>query len=146
VSDETMAALVYANNLNQWIYKIDNPKPNPKEGATPDELLAYNRSLPAQKFFENKQGRGHTYSVEGYRYFNYMYQKIKEDRLTHGEQFDDEFICHMNETIQSDKKINNKGKRKKINEQKTMGRCYVDGGESGRGNIPLSNRFDNCAN
>ena len=145
VSDETMAVLVYANNLNQWIYKYNNPKPNPKN-ATPDEVLAYNRKLPAQKFFESKQGRGHTYSVDGYKFFNLMYEKIMEDRKAHGEQFDEDFICHMNETIQNEKGIKNKGKRKKINEQETMVRCYVDGGESGRGNLALSKRFENCAN
>ena len=35
-----------------------------------------------------------------------------EDRMTHGKQFDDEFICHMNETIQSEKKLTTKESEK----------------------------------
>lgn len=140
VSDEAMAILIYANNYNQWFYKINNPLP---EKTTNEELEVYKKNMPTQRFFLCKKGRGHTYSQDGYKYFNQMCLKIMEDRKNHGNNFDEEFLTHMNDTLQNDK--GKRGvKRKKFVKEDTMVRCFVDG-ESGRGDIPLSNRFENCA-
>jgi hypothetical protein len=56
-----------------------------------------------------------------------MCLKIMEDRKNHGNNFDEEFLTHMNDTLQNDKGIKRGVKRKKFVKEHTMVRCFVDG-------------------
>lgn len=161
VSDEAMAMLVYSNNFDQWLYKSrilyknkkQKEKENDKNSTDEDEdtntdtfEIDYNindsnfEKEPPQKYFVCKKGRGHTYSQQGYIYFNEMCSNINIDRHSNGDKFDEDFLKHMNDIIENGKE-QKKGKRKKAREVETVVRAYVEG-EPGRGAIPLNTRLE----
>ena len=113
VSDEAMAILVYSNNFDQWLHKsiiLENIKRlKEKENKTSDtdedeetkraSFYANNNidddnlgEEPPQKYFLCKKGRGHTFSQQGYIYFNEMCSAINIDRHLNGDKFDDDFL------------------------------------------------------
>lgn len=152
VSDEAMAILIYANNIAQWIYKKTNPPPIKKEFFSledefkfKEEKQAYNKTVPVQKYFDEKKGRGHSYGRDACEYFNITCRKIQDDRQKHGEQFNESFLSYINSTIETEKQMKKK-KQKKTNEGHEMIRCFVDDDDSGRGNIPFNALLDNSCN
>ena len=161
VSDEAMTMLVYSNNFDQWLhksrilYKIKKQKEKENITSITDEdedtnldtfYIDYNidesnlGKEPPQKYFLCKKGRGHTYSQQGYIYFNEMCSNINTDRHSNGAKFDKDFLKHMNDIIENSKD-QKKGKRKKAREEGTVVRAYVEG-EPGRGAIPLNTRLE----
>ena len=164
VSDEAMAMLVYSNNFDQWLHKSrilykskleaekkekENDKSNTDEIEDPTTdpfYIKYNidkcnlEEEPPQKYFLCKKGRGHTYSQQGYIYFNEMCSNINTDRHSNGEKFDEDFLKHMNDIIENSRN-QKKGMRKKAIEEETVVRAYVEG-EPGRGAIPLNTRLE----
>jgi hypothetical protein len=119
VSDEAMACLVYANNYDIWLHKLQ------QDGHS--VLNDSGTRKPAQRYFDTNKGRGNTYNYDGRIYFNKMYDKIVEDRKAHGEVFDEDFLQHMNETLSGgDTK---RGKRKRMSMQAPIVKCRVDDDE-----------------
>ena len=143
VSDEAMAILIYANNVGQWHYKMKYPPPTKKDVYSDEEELrkfeeekrAYYKTVPSQKYFNEKKGRGHSYGQDACTYFNVTCSKILADRKKHGEQFNEEFLFHMK-----------KNKPNKTDEGHKMVRCFVDDDESGRGTIPFHTMLDDSCN
>jgi hypothetical protein len=154
VLDEAIAILVYSNNCEQWLHKmVIEKKKKDKEKHTDNkdehddsntdnvyEDINSDTDVPPQKYFVCKKGRGHTYSKQGYIYFNEMCRAIVIDRKNNGDKFDEDFRTHMNDIVQ-DNKDAKKGKRKKVIEEEAPIRAYVDG-ERGRGDIPLNTRLE----
>ena len=79
---------------------------------------------PPQKYFLCKKRRCHTYSQQGYIYFNEMCSNINTDRHSIGDKFDKDFFKHMNDIIENSKD-QKKGKRQKAREEETVVRAYV---------------------
>jgi hypothetical protein len=113
VSDEAMAFLVYANNYDGWVAKATT--------VASDE-----DKKPRQKYFDSGKGRGHTYNQDGRRYYNKIYDMIKNDRKEYGVAFDIAFLVHMSRTIASEGKDIRKGKRKRISMREPLVKCHVD--------------------
>ena len=141
VSDEAMTVLIYANNVDQWHYKMKYPPPNKNDVYSDkqeelrnfdEEKRTYNKSVPVlQKYFDEKKGRGNSYGQDACIYFNFTCSKILADRKKHGEQFNEEFLLHMK-----------KNKQNKTDEGQKLLRCFVDDDESGRGTIPFHTILD----
>ena len=168
VSDEAMAMLIYANNFDQWLhmsklkkiktYKEEREKDlkdkennasdtNDDEDSITDTFINTKNigngnvgEKPPQKYFLSQKGRGHTYSQQGYIYFNTMCSAIYMDRHNNGENFDKEFLKHMRDLLENGKG-SKKGKRKKIREEEPLIRAYVEE-EPGRGITPLNTRLE----
>lgn len=142
VSDEAMAILIYSNNFDLWTHNMGKLNKDKGYKTIREDDDIKKSKAPLQKYFVSKNGRGHTYSQDGFKYFNEMCSKIMADRQNLGNRFDENFILHMNETIHNVKNPK-KGKRKRIIEQQAVVRCFVDG-EIGRENITFASRLENC--
>jgi hypothetical protein len=123
VSDEAMAFLVYYNNYDVWVYKL---------------LGDENATMPSQRFFESTKGRGHTYNQDGRKYYNRIFEMIKNDRKERGKQFDQEFLKYMNDTL-ANVRDNRKGKRKRLVNAEPLVKCFVEDDEENE--VPMSIRL-----
>jgi hypothetical protein len=102
VTDEAFAILVYTNNYNIWKYKYDlNTK------VVTGDLME-----PTHLFFDSNKGRGNTYNDSGIHFFNELCERIKDDRLRNGTQFDDELLEYMNQQLGASMKKQKKSDKK----------------------------------
>jgi 3-oxoacyl-[acyl-carrier-protein] synthase III len=87
-SDEAMAMLIFANNYDIW----EEMALRLADGETKvkiDDCTSFHR------YFKDGKGRGRSWSAEGKRYYNDMFDKVIEDRNIRGEDFDNYFFEQM---------------------------------------------------
>lgn len=106
VSDEAMAFLILSNNWEPWLQMMKTPKTNDHSKGLEDCGIK-------QKYFKESKGRGHSWSDQGKRYFNHMYDKIALDRKENGSSFNVYFKNRMLKDSEQGKRLEMLESRKK---------------------------------
>jgi hypothetical protein len=86
VSDEAMAMLILKNNYDVWIEIAG------KVGAHESTAVKVDNCQAKQLYFSEGKGKGKSWSNEGKKYFNYLCEKIREDRKERGSVFDKQYL------------------------------------------------------
>jgi hypothetical protein len=87
-SDEAMAMLIYANNYDVW-------EEMAVRMATGETKVKIDDCKSIHRYFKDGKGRGRSWSAEGKRFYNIMFDKVVEDRSIRGEDFDNYFFEKM---------------------------------------------------
>jgi hypothetical protein len=88
VSDEAMTMLVLKNNYTLWTEMAER-----LEGG--DRKVRLEDCTSKQLFFDERKGRGRSWSDTGKLYFNERYKAIISDRLKNGDKFDEEYLHNI---------------------------------------------------
>jgi hypothetical protein len=106
-SDEAMALLILANNWNVWMKMAAK---NKTEGKPKLKQVIDEGNGVTQRFF-SKDGRGFSFNIEGKKYYNEMFKKIKADREEYGQDFDNHLYGLVNKNNKEQAKVRNKKRR-----------------------------------
>jgi hypothetical protein len=117
VSDEAITFLILENNWDAWTAIGLAAKNN--------EKVPMKNCGQAQKYFDNKTGRGHSWNSKGKAEYNNYFDSISYDREKYGLSFDDDFIeaLKLDTDDEMKKKIE---KNKKLPITKKVIRCRRD--------------------
>jgi GH18 family chitinase len=107
VSDEAMAMLVLKNNYALWMEMSEKMEMGVKKVKLED-------CRSKQLYFDERKGRGRSWSDEGKIYFNETYKAIVSDRLQYGDNFDKEYLQNMKMKNKPVSINNNKTSKAKI--------------------------------
>lgn len=129
-TDEAMAILVLKNNYRLWTEMAEKMKMG-------DTNIKLENCISKQLFFDERKGRGRSWSDQGKLFFNEVYKMIINDRMKNGDKFDEEYLQNIklkNKTVSS--------KSKSISNEKIE--CMSDFSVGGMfSNTFLSNDNDN---
>jgi hypothetical protein len=116
-SDEAMTFLILANNWEPWSKMAEMKKHDPKAKLEDCGVK--------QIYFKDTKGRGHSWSNEGKNYYNNRYDEIVEDRVGHGQKFNEHFIEYMKNNSDEGKRLEKHKKRPTV-ETTTIVKCRRD--------------------
>ena len=85
VSDEAMTMLILKNNFDLWTEMAEQMEMG-------EENVKIEICLAKQLYFEEGEGRGWSWNVQGKLYYNEIYHKIVVDRSKNGIEFDNAYL------------------------------------------------------
>jgi hypothetical protein len=117
VTDEAMTMLVLKNNYALWTEMTEKIKLGEKK-------VKLDMCTSKQLFFDERKGRGRSWSDEGKVYFNNIYKAIITDRQSNSKSFDEKYLESITQK-------NQKGINKESRDTVIKIECMTDFSEGG---------------